>query len=51
MRQATRWVLLLILLLPSLAPAKKGPTLNVADDPSLGDTTAEVVLIEVADFQ
>ena len=31
--------------------AKKGPVLLVRDDPSIGESTAPLVLIEFADFQ
>ena len=51
MRRAKYWVLMLGLLLPPASEAGKGPTLNVGDDPTLGAATAELVLIEVADFQ
>ena len=39
------------LLLVHPASARKGVSLDVADDPTLGETTAELVLIEIADFQ
>ena len=31
--------------------AAKGPKLDVGDDPSIGESTAGLVVIEVADFQ
>lgn len=40
-----------LLLAAALPAADKGPDLDVGDDPSMGEKSAGLVLVEVADFQ
>lgn len=47
------WTCAGILALAIAAPgeAKKPQTISIADDPTMGERTAELVLIEIGDFQ
>lgn len=40
-----------LLFAAAVPAAGKGPDLDVGDDPSLGEKSAGLVLVEVADFQ
>ena len=45
------WLICAGLLAAASSAAAKGPKLDVGDDPSVGERTAGLVVIEVADFQ
>lgn len=40
-----------LLFATALPAAGQGPDLDVGDDPSVGEKTAGLVLVEIADFQ